>query len=527
MIFSFQFKSVQTWAAKKAAGYLSKELNTTVSIKSLYLKPFSSVVLEDLFVLDQQKDTLLRTPLLDVQVSGFSVFNSISARKIDFKSITLNNGSFYLKKLKDKNSNLKFIIDYFNSDTKKPKKKSKPWTINFEQIALNNFHFRYKNQRFDTSMMNRVNYKDIDLTKLNITASHLDLKSHLFKAQISNLSFHEKSGFIVNKLASMVTVDTNQIELQNLILNTPNSHLKKYFGMKFNSFDDIDNDFEHKVIMTADFQEAHLSSKDIAFFADELRHIKFELGVNGVIKGKVDHLKAKNLMVQAGQATFIKGNFDFKGLPDWDQTLMELDIEQVSTNKKDLDFLYKNFADKRSTEIPAIVQKFGNISFSGQFNGFQNDFVAYGSFKTKLGKFSSDVNMKIKGDVPSYSGNIKTYDFDFGTLLDENSLNRATLSADIKGAGFSLKELTGKLDAKIKYLDFNKYRYNNLAVNGTFRKKNFDGAVLVNDPNLNLNFKGSVNLNPALPVFHFVSDIKGARLNKLHFLKDTISVDAR
>ncbi len=525
VVFSFQFKSVQTWAAKKAAGYLSKELHTTVSIKSLYLKPFSSVVLEDLFVLDQQKDTLLHTPLLDVQLSGFSVFNSIRAHKIDFKSITLNNGSFYLKKLRDKNSNLKFILDYFNSDTTKVQQKSKPWTINFEQIALNNFHFRYKNQLIDTNI-NGVNFDDIDLKQLNIAASNLDLKNHLFKAAISNLSFGEKSGFVVNKLASVVTIDTNQIELQNLVLNTPNSRLKKYFGMHFGSFDDF-NDFEHKVTLSADFQDAHLSSKDIAFFADELHHVKFELGINGVINGKVDHLKAKNLAVQAGQATFIKGNFDFKGLPNWGQTLMELNIEQVSTNKKDLDLLYKNFTDKRSTDIPAIVEKFGNISFSGQFTGFQNDFVAYGSFKTKLGKFSSDVNMKIKGNVPGYSGNIKTYDFDFGSLLGESSLNRATLSADIKGVGFNLKELTGKMDAKIRYLDFNKYRYNNVAVNGTFHKKNFDGAILVNDPNLKLNFKGSVNLNPALPVFHFVSDIKGARLNKLHFLKDTISVDAQ
>jgi len=525
IVFSFQFKSVQTWAAKKAARYLSNELHTTVSIKSLYLKPFSSIVLEDLYVLDQQKDTLLRTPLLNVQLSGFSVLNSLSARKIDFKNITLNNGSFYLKKLKNKNTNLKFILDYFNSGPASPKNKSKPWTINFEQIALNNFHFRYKNQLVDTSI-NGVNFDDVDLSRLNIAANGLDLKNHLFKAAIKNLSFREKSGFLLQKLASVVTIDSNRIELRELTLNTPNSRLKKYFQLEFKSFDDFD-DFEHKVIMSADFKDAHLSSKDIAFFVNELHRVKFELGLSGIIKGKVDNLKAKKMSVQAGQATFIKGNFSLKGLPNWEQTLMELNIEQVSTNKKDLDLLYKNFTDKRSSAIPAIVERFGNISFSGQFSGFQNDFVAYGSFKTKLGKFSSDVNMKIKGNVPSYSGNVKTFDFDFRSLLGENSLNRATLSADIKGTGFDLKTLTGKLNAKVKYLDFNRYRYNNVNVNGTFRKKYFDGAVLVNDPNLKLSFKGDVNLNPTLPVFHFISDIKGARLNKLHFLKDTIAVDAR
>ena len=525
LVFSFQFKTVQTWAAKKATRYLSKELDTKVDIKSLYIKPFSSVVLEDLYVLDKQKDTLLRTPLLTVKLSGFSVFNSIKARKIDFKDITLDNGSFYLKKLKDKHTNLKFILDYFNSDTTTKKTKTKPWTINFERIVLNNFHFRYKNQLIDTNI-NGVNFDDVNLTKLNIDATNLDLKNHLFKAAIHNLSFKEKSGFIVQKLASTVTVDTNQIELQNLNLNTPNSKLHDYFKLGFKSFDDFD-DFEHKVMMSANFKDAHLSSKDIAFFADELHRIQFELGINGAVKGKVDNLKAKNLAIQAGQATYIKGNFSMKGLPDWDQTLMELNIEQVATNKKDLDLLYKNFTGKRSTEIPGIVEKFGNISFSGQFTGFQNDFVAYGNFKTKLGRFSSDVNMKTKGNVPKYTGNIKTFDFNFGSLLNEPSLNRATISANIDGAGFDLKTLKGKLDAKINYLDFNRYRYSNVNLKGTFNKKFFDGLVLVNDPNLKLNFKGNVNLNAALPVFNFKSDIKGAKLNKLHFLKDTIAVDAQ
>lgn len=60
--FSLQFKPVQTFVAKKAADYLSKELKTTVSIGGLYIRPFKSVVLEDLLVLDLQKDTLANFP---------------------------------------------------------------------------------------------------------------------------------------------------------------------------------------------------------------------------------------------------------------------------------------------------------------------------------------------------------------------------------------------------------------------------------------------------------------------------------
>jgi len=90
IIFSLQFKPVQTYFAQKAAAYLSKELKTTVSIKSLYIKPFKSIVLEDLLVLDLQKDTLLSTPQFMVDINQLSIDKKI----IDINTVQLTMGSF-------------------------------------------------------------------------------------------------------------------------------------------------------------------------------------------------------------------------------------------------------------------------------------------------------------------------------------------------------------------------------------------------------------------------------------------------
>ena len=59
MLFSLRYKSVQTYVAKKAAKYLSRELKTRVEIGSLYVIPFKSLVLEDLYVEDLEGDTLI------------------------------------------------------------------------------------------------------------------------------------------------------------------------------------------------------------------------------------------------------------------------------------------------------------------------------------------------------------------------------------------------------------------------------------------------------------------------------------
>ena len=516
---------MQTWAAKKATAYLSKELKTTVDIKSLYVVPFKSVVLEGLYVLDKQQDTLLSTPKLAVELSGFSIFSSIKKRVIDFKSIQLDNGTFYLKKQKDSTTNLKFIIDYFNSGggdtTKKPS--TKPWTLNFDKIAVNNFHFKYKN-KLRTTVISGVNFDDLDVKHFSIVVRNMDLKNHLFKANVTGLTLQEQSGFKVNNFNANATIDTTQILLQNLDLITPNSKVRNFFRMKFRSFNDFD-DFENKVTMDADIKTSHLSSKDVAYFTTSLGKINFELGVDGRIRGMVNNLKAKNLTVTAAQATFIKGDFNLNGLPDWENTFLALKFDQVATNKKDLDYLYKHFTGKPTAKLPAIVGKFGNVNFSGRFTGLQNDFVAFGTFKTKLGRFDPDINLKInKKGVPSYSGKLTATNFDLGTLLDDKTLGRTTLSGNLSGSGDDLKTLAVKGNANIKYIGFKGYNYTNLVTSGTFIKKVAAGKLSINDKNIKLSIAGSVNLNPKLPIFDFTGNVDNARLRELKLIKDTVTV---
>ena len=523
ILFSLQFKPVQTYIAKKAATYLSKELHTTVSLKSIFIKPFKSVVIEDLMILDLQKDTLLRTPRFLVDLNVFS----LKERIIDVNTVQINNGAFFLKSYKNGDTNLDFIINYFDSGTPATPKKSKkkPYQITFQRVILNNFGFRYKNLKA-TSKVKGVNFDDVQLSNFNGILEDLNTKDHLMQANIKNLTFREKSGFYLKNLSAFTTIDSNQIELKKLLLVTNQSRLTDYYQMKFKSFNDF-NDYINKVRMKGNFVNSHLASRDVAFFAPELDQMNLNIDIDGQITGLVNNLKATKLSLRSGKATYIKGDFALKGLPSLRDTYMDLKIELAGTNKKDLDELLRNTTGKSIKVIPSIVSKFGNINFNGNFTGFQNDFIAYGEFKTKLGRVVSDVNMKIdKQGIPSYSGNVKTYDFHIGNLLDEKSLGRVTASLNIQGVGTEIQGLKEKLNGTVKYIDFNEYRYSNAVINGTFEKKLFDGSLRVNDKNIQLMFDGTVNLNPALPVFNFNANIRNAKLHALKLFKDSLKVDA-
>jgi hypothetical protein len=513
---------VQTYVAKKAAAYLSEELHTKVSLSSIYIVPFKSVVIENLMVLDLQKDTLLNTPKFLVDLNKFSLQEKV----IDVNTIQINNGGFFLKSYKNGDTNFDFIINYFNSGAPTtPKKKSKPYLITFGRIILNNIDFKYKNLKYTTKIKG-VNFDDVQLRSLNGIFEQLDTRDHLMQANIKNLTFREKSGFYLKNLTAFTTVDSNQIELKKLLLVTNQSRLSDYYQMKFKSFNDF-NDYINKVRMKGNFVNSHLASRDVAFFAPQLADMNLNIDIDGKITGLVNNLKATKLSLRSGNATYIKGDFALKGLPNLSDTFINMKIELAGTNKKDLDQLLRNTTGKSIKVIPAIVSKFGNINFNGTFTGFQNDFIAYGEFKTKLGRVVSDVNMKIdKNDVPSYSGNVKTYDFHIGNLLDNKSLGRVTASLNIQGVGTEIKGLKEKLKGTVKYIDFNNYRYSNAAINGTFNKKLFDGSLKVNDKNIQLVFDGTVNLNPRLPVFNFNASIKNAKLHALKLYKDSLRVDA-
>jgi len=516
---------VQTWAAKKAAAYLSEQWQTKVNIKSLYLQPFTSVILEDFYVLDKRKDTLVNMPKLTVGISGFSLFHSIKQRTLDLSLVKLDNPSIYLKQYKDSTSNLKFILDYFSSaDT--AKSKGKPWNVIFQKVSINHMHFRYKNYLVDTAV-NGVNFDDIDAKNFSVVVKNMDITHHLFKGDVHNLTLHEKSGLFIRNLTANTTVDTNMILAQHLYLRTANSEVKDYFRMKFKSFDDF-SDIEDRVMMDADFKSSRVSSKDIAFFTTGLEKVKFDLGIDGKIHGRVRSLSAKKLLITGGQATYVRGDFELRGLPDWDNTFLDLNFEQIATNKKDLDFLYSNFSGDKNARVPDVIAKFGNINFNGRFTGLQNDFVAFGTFKTKLGRFDPDINLKInKKGIPAYSGKLQTSNFDLGGLLDNNDIGRATLSANVNGSGDEFKDLTEVLDAKLAYLNFKGYDYHNLTINGNLAKQIASGKATINDKNINLIIGGSVNFNPKLPVYNFNATIKDAHLHTLKLADDTITVSTQ
>lgn len=389
------------------------------------------------------------------------------------------------------------------------------------QISINAFQIHDGDFKSDRQTQ-REAYATFDGAHMhfqNINGEFNDIK--LLKDSITgkvSLAAKERSGFEVKSLSANIWWHPEAMEFQNLNLQTERSRLKDRFVMRFKSFDDM-GDFMSKVRLEGDFDNTVISSDDIAFFAPQLSTWKKQLKINGEVKGTIDDLNGKNLVIEAGKDTYLKGNISIAGLSDVGKTYIDFEAEQFRTTYKDA----ISFVPQLKEITQPRLELLEYLRFRGNFTGFLTDFVTYGSLETKLGTVITDLNMKLpENQLARYSGSVKTTGFAVGTLLDNKSLGRITFQGKVNGSGMRIANVNAELDGNIQLLEFNNYAYQGITVKGKVAKKLFNGELITTDPNLQARLKGLVDFSKEIPQFNFEANVTKADLNKLNLLKEQI-----
>lgn len=510
--------AVQTFTVNRITSYLSGELKTKVEIESVNIEFLKKVVLNGIYIEDQKHDTLLYAQALKADIGLWSLFKT--NKKLKVKSIELDNANIELKRYKDvKGLNFKFIADYFSSGKKSTD--SAKFDFSIDDIKINNTRFSYTDLRWN-DFTRAIDWEDLRITNLNATLSNLkfDADTALFTA--NNLSFKEYKGFVVNDMnSSAVKVGAGLWDFKDLKIITPFSDVEGQFALSFDSIEQFD-DFENMVRMKSEISQSKLSSYDLQYFAEEIFGLNQNIEIKGKVRGTVASLKGKEIDLKFGTVTQFKGDVALTGLPNIEETYMNLKIDKLVTSKSDLEKI-KNFPFDSSgfIQLPENLSRLGNITFNGMFTGFYNDFVAYGNINTAIGYLSTDVNLKFNSDLQrsSYSGNILANEFDFGKFWDNNILGKTSFDAKISGTGFQSSKVAATLDGNISSIVLNNYLYKNIKIDGEVARKLFNGNLFINEPNLKLDFEGSVDFRNKLPIFDFTANIEKAYLTRLKVFK--------
>lgn len=516
-----QNSRVQTLLISKATTILEKKLNTKISIRKVDFQPFNKILLKDVLIEDLNKDTLIAAKTLKVSLLWFNTEqNILKLSKVSLSNAYINFNTDSLGVM-----NFEALLNKISPpDTTKSSSGGKAMGFEIRNIGIENSRFRLKS--FNPEKVEQgINFEDIDLRKLNLDARDFGIQGDTISILINDLSFIEKSGFDVEKFRAEFSLCNKHMFFNKLRLKAEGSNLQlPYLHLTYDGIDKMSN-FIQDVKLDIQFENSLVKSRTLSYIIPSIANYDFVAVINGKIKGPLSDIRGKNIVITSGTQTRIATNFNISGLPNIDQTMMIIDVKELSTSANDLKEFKLVDTNQPIIELPSELNELKKITYRGNFTGFINNFVAFGTLSTALGKLSLDLS--IKPDTTQnteFSGNVSTINLDIGKLVGTSAIGRISLNAKIKGTSDKKANIKAFTDATISQFEANSYNYSNIKVNGNITNNTYVGSIYLDDPNCKLNFLGKVDFSDSIPVFDFSALVSKIDLAKLKiYTADSIS----
>ena len=516
----FRSKPVQGYLINKILSNVTEELRTQIVIGGIDVDPFSSLILENIYVQDHFQDTLLFAKGISVDFEELSFIG----KHLNIRTLVVDQALLKLIAYEgEKQNNLKVFLNYFsNQDSSQTK-----WGLDLHSIEFLQSRFSYFNQN------NQVQKTGIDFNDLNVSdiegrVNNFSIAGDSIKGKLMKFSFWEKSGLNFKHLTADIYGSSSKLILDSLNIETNSSKIQSYISFDYSSYNDF-LFFPDSVKMHADIINSYFSLDDLAFFMPTIGGINYGFRLSTVLDGNLANMKAKYFSVHFGNRGLIKGDFSLRGLPNLQETFMHLKLKELFLTQSDLrEIPIPPFETGNNLKLPKVIQNLGQISYQGHFTGFYNDFVAYGKFETDLGKLSSD--LKLKEDTLNnqikYKGSLSSNSFSTGAFLGFNTIvGNSSFNIDVDGEGIDRENVDVNITGLVDGLEVNGYYYKNINLSGGFTENRFIGLVEVKDENVDLSFNGEIDFFENKPIFDFNALINRADLYKLNINKrDSLSI---
>ena len=504
----------RNYSASYISSFISSKTGTKVEIKGAYIG-FREIILTDISIFDDHQKLLLscdRASLIikNLQRGGNKIiFNKLSVDHLIFKGLQYKN-----------EKDLNFVIIIRRIQKQQKGGNGNPLKIVFKEIdvARSEFHF----QRLGlTKKPGKIDLENFAVLNINSTLENFEIYNGHFGFKVKAFNGYEPQGLVLKSIKTNVEIDSTTMVFSTIDAITPNSHLKGNLAFSYNGYKDFQY-FISKILMKGDLENSIINFSELSWFAKRINTNLKNTIISGNFTGTVDNLKCKEVKMEFGERSSFSGDVKFAGLPELSETMLIINSKKASFFFEDLEQLIPN------VKIPANFFELGNVRFVGKYSGFINDFVAYGTVYTDLGNAKTDLNLKIQpgSKITSYSGSIAMEGFDLGRFLKQEKLfGKVNMTGSVNGKGFKMTDIDANFDIQASLLEFKKYPYQNLVFKGHLVKTDFNGGVIINDPNVNLDFNGNIDFSGTKPKFNYKAILRNANFYALNLMQDKFSLD--
>jgi len=485
-----QIPAVQESIVSRITRNFSSVTGFKVTFDSFYLVWYDRLQIEGLNVEDPEKNSMIGIKKLYV---NYSISSLVKGNDINIDAVELNGAKVNLITITESDTSRDLNINLFITRINEKYSSGKGGggrapKINIGEVIIDNSVFTYSDPQRD-SVKRGFDFGHFSIDLKEIQAQNFKVIGDTIELNLQSLyGLERRTQFEIKQFQTYFRLSQTSMEFLGIQAKAGKSILADTIILEYQKQTDL-NDFVKKVNITAKLKGTVLHPADLALFAPGMELLQEPLYLGGKLKGRLKRFSYQNMRVGIGK-TVLAGSLLMDGLPAINETFINLNLKEGSIDIRDLRSLFP-------LAIYEQLKPLGKFVVQGNFIGFINDFVADGKFDTPLGKIQSDINLKVDEFAAvktTYRGNLETINFDLGTYLkDTVNFQKVSLQGDVVGSGLTRKNADFKLNGKITSIGIRGYTYSNITTNARFASQLFSGELSINDPNLKLKAKGSID----------------------------------
>lgn len=524
LILSFsilQIPAVQKNLAQRFTSRFASVSGFEINYDRVYLIWYDRLELEGLRIKDPEKNTMIEAGKLQV---NFSLSYLLKNDNINLDGALLENASVNLIKIKDGDStrdlNINLLITEINKLGGQGGGGKSP-QVHIGEIVIHDTKFRL-NDPLKDSLKQAFDYNHITLHIDEAEANNFKVIGDTIEFNVNTLIAEEQNCQLpIHNLRTFYRVSQGGMEFLNLNADIGKSHLADTLILNYKSLLDL-NDFNNRVSLRLKLKNTLIHPDDLVLFTPGAETLPYPIQLQGMITGKVSRFSYHNMDVALGN-TSLRGKLQLDGLPNVEETFINLDVKEGRIAIRDLAFLFPPSVYER-------LKPLGKFSLTGKFTGFAEDFVANGDFRGDFGRIQSDINLKIDQDYidrSTFKGNLSLTKFDLGILFqDTSTFKTITMEGRVNGKGLTTETTDFVLSGNITSVGILNYTYSNITTNARFASQLFNGSIAIDDPNLKLTAEGTIDIRKGEELIDVDAQLDTLLLQALGFTGERVFIQS-
>ena len=270
---------------------------------------------------------------LNIHPKSFDLKNSVIA----INDIELNNLNGFLKTGKQATAK---VVKLTDENAQEVATEAMPWKFTIASMKFNDNNFKYDDDT-QPQLAKGMDYAHLDIKDLTLHADNFLFHNDTIATNITDGQMKEKSGFALNKFQANVTYSDKGASLQNILIQTPGSEIKRSAVIRYPSLAAIQKEMG-LLEMDINIDNSYLQVKDILTFMPTLsaqpafRNPEAKIYVNTLLKGSVNHLVVDHFQLRGLRNTNVDVSGIVNNAMDAKNANADISIRRFNTSREDI-----------------------------------------------------------------------------------------------------------------------------------------------------------------------------------------------